>query len=107
MPTFRKCVILVHRYLGIALSLLFVMWFVSGIAMIFARGMPGLTADVRLQHLPNLNLAAVKLAPSEALDKALLDRPPARAMLLTIMDRPAYRFGGRDSVTVFADTGDV
>src|SRR2546427_5689326 len=39
----RKWLILTHRYAGIVLSLFFVMWFLSGIAMIYARGMPGLT----------------------------------------------------------------
>src|ERR1051326_8976720 len=108
MVAIRKFLILTHRYLGIAVCLLFMMWFVSGIAMIFARGMPGLTPDVRLQHLPPLNLASVKLSAAEAMEKAQLERPPARATLLTVMERPAYRFSvGRSAVTVFADTGDV
>src|SRR5262245_43283696 len=88
----RKFLILTHRYLGIAVCLLFVMWFVSGIAMIFARGMPGLTSDIRLQHLPVLNTANIKVSPSEAAEKAQLERAPNRAMLLSVMDRPAYRF---------------
>src|SRR6185295_13750506 len=107
MVNFRKWLILTHRYLGIAVCLLFVMWFVSGIAMIFARGMPGLTPDLRLERLPALDFAAVKLTPSEAVEKAQLDRTPARAALFMVMERPAYRFSGRGDVTVFADTGDV
>ena len=35
MQTFRRALILTHRYLGIPLSLLFVLWFVSGISMIY------------------------------------------------------------------------
>jgi PepSY-associated TM region len=102
----RRFLILTHRYLGIAVCLLFVMWFVSGIAMIFARGMPGLTPDVRLQHLPVLDTSAIKVAPSDAAEKAQLERPPNRAMLLTVMGRPAYRFSiGGSTTTVFADTG--
>ena len=108
MRSFRKFLILTHRYLGIAVCLLFVMWFVSGIAMIFARGMPGLTSDVRLDHLPAVDFNKVKLSAAEAAEKALLDRPPNRATLLTLMDRPAFRFSvGRSTVTVFADTGDL
>src|SRR6202008_4700477 len=45
--------------------------------------------------------------PSEALAKAELDRPPARATLLTIMGRPAYRFSSNGAVTVFADSGEL
>jgi hypothetical protein len=108
MRAVRKFLILTHRYLGIAVCLLFVMWFVSGIAMIFARGMPGLTPDSRLDHLPPVDFSNVKLSAPEAVEKALLDRPPNRVTLLTVMDRPAYRFAvGRSNVTVFADTGDL
>jgi PepSY-associated TM region len=105
---FRRWLILTHRYLGIVVSVFFVMWFVSGIAMIYARGMPSLTPDMRLERLPELNMGAVKLAPSEAVVKAELGQAPGRAAMLMIMDRPAYRFmssGG--AVTVFADTGEL
>src|SRR2546426_5975011 len=103
----RKWTILIHRWLGIVLSLLFVVWFISGIAMIYAGGMPSLTRETRLEHLPPLDLSKVKLNPSEAVEKAELGRPPAVVTLLNVMDRPAYRFGGSDPVTVFADTGDL
>src|SRR2546427_5576252 len=103
----RKWLILTHRYLGVVLCSFFMMWFVSGIAMIYARGMPGFTPDTRLDHLTELNMGAVKLTPSEAAGKAELDRAPARAILLMIMDRPAYRFTSRGTVTVFADTGEL
>ena len=83
------------------------MWFVSGIAMIYARGMPALTPDLRLERLLELNLGAVRLAPSEAQAKAELGRPAAGAELLMIMGRPAYRFFSGGTVTVFADTGEL
>src|ERR1051325_12215721 len=103
----RKWVILSHRYLGIVLSLLFVMWFVSGIAMIFARGMPSLTPDERLKRLPEINFDAVKLSALEAAIKGELARPPFQAVLLMVMGRPAYRFAAGGVVTVFADNGEV
>src|ERR1043166_5342153 len=92
MVRFRQFLSLTHRYLGIAVCLLFVMWFVSGIAMIFARGMPSLTADARIEHLTPLKKAAIRLTPAPAAEKAQLDRAPNRVTLLTVMDRPAYRF---------------
>jgi PepSY-associated transmembrane protein len=103
----RKWTILIHRWLGIVLSLLFVVWFISGIAMIYAGGMPSLTREERLERLPPLDLSKIKLNPSEALEKAELGRPPGAVTLLNVMDRPAYRFGGRDPVIVFADNGDL
>src|SRR5438552_13492872 len=83
------------------------MWFVSGIAMIFARGMPSLTPELRMERLPALDFAAIKLSPSEAAMKAQLDGAPARAVLLTILDRPAYRFTSRGTIIVFADNGEM
>lgn len=103
MVWFRKILILSHRYLGIALSLMFVMWFVTGIGMIYSRGMPRLTPQVRLSRLPALDLAKVKLGLSEAVEESGLERP-GRVTLVTVMGRPAYRFG--NSATLFADTGE-
>jgi hypothetical protein len=103
----RKWLILTHRYLGIPLSFLFLMWFASGIAMIFARGMPSLTPEMRLERMPALDFDAVKLSPREALERAQLGTPPTQATLLTIMGRPVYRFSSGGFVTVFADNGDV
>jgi hypothetical protein len=107
MIAFRRWTILIHRYLGIALGLLFVMWFVSGIAMIYAGGMPSLAPDQRLMRLPSLDLGRVRISPIEAATRAELRSNPERVVLLTIMDRPAYRFGDVRPVTVFADTGDI
>ena len=108
MIWFRKWMILSHRYLGIALSLLFVVWFVSGIAMMYARGMPSLTVDLRLERLPHLDPASVLVSPAEAMEYALWDGSPDRVTLLTLMDRPAYRIGNPgESVTVFADDGEI
>ena len=51
MQTLRRALILTHRYLGIPLSVLFVLWFVTGIAMIYVGGMPTLSAQARLERL--------------------------------------------------------
>ena len=102
----RKWLILSHRYLGIALCLLLVMWFGSGIVMIYAGGMPALTPEARRAHLPALDFGRITLSPADAAARAGLDAPPS-ATLLSVQGRPAYRFGGRAPVTVFADTGDA
>ncbi len=103
----RKYLILTHRYLGIALSVIFVSWFASGIAMLYGRGMPRLTPDVRLERIAPIDTSAVKLSATEALERAELDGSD-RVTLLTIMGRPAYRFGGGgEATTVFADDGEL
>jgi uncharacterized iron-regulated membrane protein len=101
----RRWLILVHRYLGIALCPLFTVWFVSGIAMVFARGMPGLNAATRLERMPPLNAKAIRLRPSEASRLAGIGNHPERFLLTTVLDRPAYRVG-TEPVTIFADTGE-
>src|SRR6476619_7546153 len=61
MRIVRKWLILSHRYLGIALCLLLVMWFGSGIVMIYAGGMPALTPEARRAHLPAIDFSRVTL----------------------------------------------
>ena len=104
MVKLRKLLILSHRYLGIALSLMFVMWFVTGIGMIYSRGMPRLTPQSRLARLSPLDLSSVHRSPSQAIEQGNLRRPEGRVTLLTVDGRPAYRFGG--TATVYADTGE-
>jgi len=101
----RRALILVHRYLGIPLSVLFVLWFVTGIAMIYVGGMPTLSAQARLEQLPALDLAAVRYTPVEAAERAASGF--GRVALTTVLDRPAYRFASPyGNATVFADTGE-
>ncbi len=109
MRLLNKALVFAHRYLGIAISLLVVVWFASGIVMMYAGGMPRLEPEVRLQHLPDLDTSRVRLTVTEAAEKAGFDASAGwgggPVTLLMLMDRPAYRFG-RDA-TVFADTGEV
>jgi uncharacterized iron-regulated membrane protein len=107
MLWFRRCMILVHRYLGIGLSLFFVMWFISGIGMIYAGGMPELTPELRLARMAPLDLTRVRVSPSEAADRVATQGTPRSVILQTVMDRPAYRLTAEQPVTVFADTGDL
>ena len=104
MRLLRKALILIHRYLGILLSLLFLVWFVSGIAMIYARGMPDVTPQTRIERLPDLDLSSIRLTPAQALRKTEVGAAPSSVELLTVLNRPAYRF---DGITVFADTGEL
>lgn len=108
MRFLRKSLILIHRYLGIVLCVPFLVWFVSGIFMIYAREMPTLTPEARMEHLPVIDASAIRLSPHEAVEKAF-SQPQGlpETTLLTILGRPAYRFEGNPPVTVFADTGEI
>ena len=101
----RQASILVHRYLGIPFSLLFVTWFASGVVMMYTGGMPADSADERLARLGSIRFDRVRLSPAEAARAG--DIRPAAAVLSQIAGRPAWRF--RDDatreVTVYADDG--
>jgi len=103
MKLIRRFLILSHRYLGIALGLLFAMWFATGIAMIYGRSLPRMTPELRLDRLQPLDLSRVRVSAAEAIARADLDREPGQVSLVTVMGRPAYRLGSR---VVFADTGE-
>jgi hypothetical protein len=107
MVWFRKAMILTHRYLGIALCVPIVMWFVSGIGMMYAGGMPRLTPETRLERLPPLDLTRVRLSPAEAAEHGNMTTRPGRLVLTTVLNRPAYRFDRGSFSVVFADTGDL
>jgi PepSY-associated TM region len=106
MQIVRRVLILTHRYLGIPLSLLFVLWFVTGIGMLYVGGMPTLAPQTRLERLPQLDLAATRLTPAEAAARA--PSGFGGVTLASVMDRPAYRFTSPyGASTVFADNGEV
>ena len=63
-----------HRWLGIALCLLFAMWFASGVVMMYV-GYPKLTVQERLAHLPTLQADGSLLSPQQALARAGWQRP--------------------------------
>ena len=75
MQLLHRALILTHRYLGIPLSAVFVLWFVTGIAMIYVGGMPALAPQARLERLPALDLDAVKITP--ATSPSVIMRSPA------------------------------
>src|SRR4051794_24847042 len=108
MNKLRKILLLSHRYVGIAISALVVMWFATGIAMMYVGGMPRLTPELRLERMTPVQVSEVRLTPSQAADAAEFGESPSRATLYSILGRPAYRFGGNGGTTiVYADNGEI
>ncbi|OWT80436.1 MULTISPECIES: PepSY domain-containing protein [unclassified Achromobacter] len=124
-PSFKRAVYLVHRWMGIAACLLMVLWFVSGVVMLFV-GYPKLTPWERMAHLPALDAASLRVSAADAMAQASVARagsaqagsgsagaPPARAapvteiVLTSVAGRPVYRLrdGSGRLTVVDANTG--
>ena len=108
MKKVTKIFLLVHRYLGIALSLLFVIWFLSGFAMMYVK-YPTMRQNERLQQLPVVDLSSCKLSLSEALNTAGISDTLRTIRLGMMLDRPVYRLTTNkgEYKAVFADTGEL
>src|SRR5262249_11798306 len=107
----KRSLIFIHRWLGVALSLLFFLWFASGIVMMY-WSFPGVSPRDRLEHAPPLDPSQIKLSAEEAYGVLRQDSPPARAVLTSFDGRPVYRFGGGPGrrgggSAVFADDGSI
>ncbi len=102
----RRQLYLWHRYLGIGLCLLFIIWFVSGVVMLYVR-MPILYPAERFSYLNEFNPTEVMISPAAAAAKAGFDEPPRRIRLASFDGRPIYYLlpRGRRWVGVYADTG--
>src|SRR6185295_9136244 len=114
----KRSLIFVHRWLGVALSVIFMLWFASGIVMMY-WSFPDVSARDRRERAPVLNPSQIKLSPEEAYAKLQLDQPAGGVQLTSFDDRPVYRFsgsgggrggrrgGGGGTSTVYADDGTV
>ena len=101
----KRSLIFVHRWLGIALCVVFLLWFPSGIGMMYWT-FPDVSRDDRLERSPALDASRVKLSPAEAL-KALGQDDAGQVRLNTFDGRPVYRIGGFGGQSiVYADTGE-
>jgi hypothetical protein len=104
----KRRLFLWHRYLGIGLSLLFALWFVSGVAMLYVR-FPILDPEDRFPMLPRFAPAAFVVTPAAAAARAGIEGHPRRVRLATLLDRPIYYIlpANRPWLGVYADDGTV
>src|SRR4029453_8050495 len=102
----RQSIIFVHRWLGVVLSVLFLVWFLSGIGLMY-WDFPSVRLEDRLERAPALDASSIRLSPADAAARVGASQG-APALLTTFDGRPAYRFGagrGRQAI-VYADTGE-
>lgn len=105
MRALRTLLILSHRYIGIPLSFMFVLWFVSAFFMIYAGGMPRITPAMQIDGAAPVDFSKVRVTPTEAADIAGFS--PSSLRLVTVLGRPAWDFGepGTGSYFIHADDG--
>lgn len=96
---------LLHRWLGIALGLQMLLWFVSGVVMLYVP-FPELTPAERLQRLQPVPATEVTVSAWQAWSALGLPGEPEQVRLTATPQRPAYHFlaDGRWH-TVWADSG--
>jgi hypothetical protein len=100
----KRSAIFVHRWLGVTLCVLFLLWFPSGIGMMYWE-FPRVGPADRLAHAPALDGSTIALSPADAAAK--LDGAPVGQVRLNMFDgRPVYRFrAGRGEKLIYADNG--
>lgn len=101
----NEIIIQLHRYIGIPMSVIVVVWFASGIVMMYTRGMPALGVEQSLALKSAVPIAEIDVTPAEALRRNNLRFAHQELTIDALLLRPAYRFGG--GITVFADNGEL
>jgi hypothetical protein len=101
----KKSLIFTHRWLGVSLCALFLLWFISGIVVMYSD-FPSVSAEDRLERSPSLDGSKIRASPAEAFAILKTQQQPREVRLNTFDGRPVYRFriGHREQV-VYADTG--
>jgi hypothetical protein len=99
----KRGLVAVHRWLGVALALNVLVWFASGIGMMY-WDFPSISSSDRLARSPALDVAAIHVSLADAFDTAGFDSVD-EARIETFDGRPVYRLrSGRTARIVYADT---
>ena len=96
---------LLHRWLGVGLGLFVLLWFISGLVMLYVA-YPKLNQEERLSKLQVLDLSKIKFSAEKAWNIAGNRNIPEKVRLNMQSDRPTYHFLQDDSwLSIWADTG--
>lgn len=107
LSVIKQFVFFVHRWLGVALCLVALLWFLSGIGMMY-WSFPTVDAADRLERAAALDRSKIALSPLEAFARLQAEDLPTQVRLNTLDSRPVYRFRfGRAESVIYADTGET
>lgn len=105
LDSLKRTLFFVHRWAGIVLGLLIVLWFFSGMVTMYV-GYPKLTPAERLARLPALTSENCCVSFETAWRSVAEASLPRSAVLTSIANRPVYKFErSHDLVAVDATTG--
>ncbi len=105
VKTGKRLLFYIHRWLGVTTCLLSVMWFLSGLVMLYVP-FPAWSDEQRIEALPPITGDAVKVLPDEALARSGLTALPTVFRLEMGAAGPVYRIvAGTQNVSVSAVTG--
>ncbi|WP_256081525.1 PepSY domain-containing protein [Massilia sp. YIM B04103] len=105
MGSWKRQLHLLHRWLGIGIGLLVLLWFGSGIVMMYVP-YPKLSEQERMGWLPALDAAQVKVSAWDAWQSTAQPGTPGAVKINTVAGRPAYHFMSNGRWwSVWADNG--
>lgn len=105
LPGLSRYVATIHRWLAIALCLMFAMWFATGSVLSFVP-FPVLSPDERIARSEPLDMRRLRVEPNIAL-AAVGTWPIERARLINVQGEPRYVLSVRDqpALSISAQTG--
>ena len=93
--TLMHLLVVIHRWIGIVACLFFVIWFVSGLVLMYVH-FPAMSPEEKLATLPPIPWEQVQTSPQEALESAGFVEFPKEFWLEMSGAEPVYRFRGWD-----------
>src|SRR5437868_12805585 len=84
----RKLLIYSHRWMGIGIIVMFLVWTLSGVVLMY-YGHPQITTGERLLRLEPIDFSTATVTPAQAAAKAGVK--PTRVRLSMYEGRPLYR----------------
>jgi hypothetical protein len=103
----KKAAIFIHGWMGVGFCLIFLLWFTSGIVLIYCD-YPIVSSADQLAHSAPLNPSRIQLSAEQAFARLQFSKPPADIRPISFDGRPAYRFHfGNEVAMVYADNGEI
>lgn len=99
--------LVLHRWLGIILCMFFLMWFTSGIVLIYVP-FPSLSSADRIERSADVKSQDIAISPAEAIAIAATSTPFDQVRLVGRDGRPLYVLSprGKQSIGIWADNGE-